>query len=714
MPGLDTPKYFVHIALPVPIDMLFTYASYDQKPIPGQVVRVPFGKRQLWGVVWEYADLHPHAKAIATYHPFLHISETLRSFLTKMSRYLLCPLGSVLKMTLPHLAYEDSVFLEKNDNDICTKIKGRAIDALRMTTNHRGLASQWSEWTGAISNQMHTWCKKKWLMPSENQSIHHLTAPSNHQKLDLSPEQTKAARKIKSAWEHQPVLLEGLTGSGKTEVLLSLCPAIWKKGQQVLVLLPEIALIHQWVNRIQQYFNGNVSIWHSGLSSKERQVHFDKIISGSAHIIVGARSALFLPYPFLGMIIVDEEHESSYKQTETVLYHGRDMAIWRAHTEHIPVILSSATPSMESRWNVSQKRYAHVLLNQRFGHAQLPTFQCVDMRAHPPRPGHWISPDLKEKIALTLDKKEQTLLFLNRRGYAQIMLCFRCQFRAQCPHCAVCLGVHEQPQRLLCHYCGYEEPVHQTCPGCGQSNALIMRGPGVEQIQEEVHHLFPNARTMILSSDHMKSSNALNQALRQITNREVDIIIGTQISAKGHHFPFLTCIGIIDSDFVLENIDFRSGERLFQLLYQVAGRAGRSELPGHVYLQTMIPEHSLLQSLARYDWQQFVCNELTQRALNQMPPETRMVCMTLSDTCPWRTEESALRLYKSAPHHKEITLLGPAPALITPLRNRHRWHILIKAPRKVPIQCFLEQWIKQADICKRTRLDIDRDPYHFL
>ena len=716
MSGLYTAKYFVQVALPVPIDMLFTYTSYDRHPQPGQVVHVPFGKRMLWGVVWESANHHPNAKKILDFHPVLHFSDTLRNFLEKMATYLLCPLGSALKMALPHVTHTDSIFFEKNTDTILPKNKGCAIDAFRSVESNdkRGLASQWSDWTGARSDQIHKWCTEHWLVPSKNQSVVPPTSPPCHQELCLSPLQHSAAADIARAWAHEPILLEGLTGSGKTEVLLSLCPNIWQQGKQVLVLLPEIALTNQWVQRIQKYFDAQVAVWHSGLSGKERQKNFDRIISGHAHIIVGARSALALPYPFLGTIIVDEEHESSYKQTDTILYHGRDMAVWRSHIEKIPIVLSSATPSMESRWNVSQKRYAHVRLDQRFGNAQLPTFQCIDMSAHPPRPRQWISPFLKERIAHTLNAGEQTLLFLNRRGYAQILVCFRCHFRAQCPQCAVCLGVHKNPSRLLCHYCGYQQDVPKTCPGCAQSNALVMRGPGVEQIKEEVQNLFPSARTLVLSSDHLGSSRALEQALSQITNREVDIMIGTQIVAKGHHFPFLTCIGIIDSDFVLEDIDFRSGERLFQLLYQVSGRAGRSELPGNVYLQTMNPHHPLFQSLAQYDWQKFVKDELEQRLQSHMPPVTRMVCMTVSDTCPRSAEESALRLRKSAPSHDQITLLGPAPALITPLRNLYRWHVLVNAPRSVPIQPFLEQWVQQAKLCKKTRLDIDRDPYHFL
>lgn len=713
---MHTVQFFVKVALPVPIDTLFTYAACQTCPQPGQVVRVPFGRRTVWGVVWGMADAHPNAKVIDTVHPVVSFSTELRHFLDKMAAYLMCPLGMVLKMALPHMAYEDSVFFQKNTSTALPKRQGKALDRLRNAESDtlRLLVSQWIEHTGVRSNQWATWCQEGYIVSSADQSLVPHTMPSMHHSIDLSPAQHAAAQDIATAWDSKPVLLEGLTGSGKTEVVLSLCPDVWAKGRQVLVLLPEIALINQWVKRIEQYFDPCIAVWHSGLSKNDRQRHFDRIVSGSAHIIVGARSALALPYPRLGAIIVDEEHETSYKQAETVLYHGRDMAVWRSRIERIPVVLSSATPSMESRWNVVHDKYAHVQLRQRFGAAQLPAFQCIDMRHHPPRANQWISPVLRQRMQETLDKKQQVLLFLNRRGYAQRLVCFSCQFRALCPRCDVCLSVHNTPPHLLCHYCGHQEEKPKACPQCGQSHALFVRGPGVEQIHDEVIQCFPSARTVVLSSDHMTTPKVMETALSDMASGAIDIMIGTQMAAKGHHFPLLTCIGIIDSDFMIQDIDFRSGERLFQLLYQVAGRAGRAEWPGHVYLQTMDPQHGLFQALAQYDWTGFVHDELRQRKDSGLPPETRMTCVTVSGACQWAVKESALRMGATVPHAPGITVLGPSPALVNPLRNRYRWHTLVIAPRHVPVQHFLTQWMGVLSLCKGTRVTIDRDPHDFL
>lgn len=465
--------------------------------------------------------------------------------------------------------------------------------------------------------------------------------------LALSPAQQDACdvlwtQGVALSRHHGVMVLEGVTGSGKTEVLLALCQKVWARGEQVLILLPEIALAPQWVQRLTQYFALDVQVWHSGVLATAKMGVLQAVMDGTCRVVVGARSALFLPYACLGLIVVDEEHESSYKQTEAVLYHGRDMAVLRGHGQKVPVILASATPSLESCWNVQQGRYGHVRLTHRFGEATLPEVTCVapslPQRGQTPQ---WLGTVLRQVIQDTFARGHQSLLFLNRRGYACVWMCGRCQYRAPCVQCGVWLGVHQHPPVLMCHYCGYKRPVPTACPHCHHDDALAMQGPGVERIAAEVQSLLPSARVRILSSDHVPSAKAMHATLHAITARQVDVIVGTQMVAKGHHFPYLTTIGIVDTDFALNDMDFRARERLFQTLSQVTGRAGRAHLQGQAYVQTGQPDHPLFAHVRAGDWPQFVQQELRERHRHDWPPYTRMVAVTLADRCQHKVEKMA-------------------------------------------------------------------------
>jgi primosomal protein N' (replication factor Y) len=698
----------VHVALPVPLWQEFTYLAPKTIPI-GAIVQVSFGSRMLWGIVWK--DVPPCSaamKPIACIHPFFQISPALMSLMDAVARYVICPLGLIVKMVIPPaIAYAEIENL--------TASPGHSATPSEWDPLYQGTVRQWASHQGVSLVSARAWVRSGMLSPCPNLPIHLPDPIEFKQLLILSPEQSSALDQLEQKRrECSTIVLEGVTGSGKTEVLLALCQSIWSRGQQVLVLLPEIMLSYPWLQRVEKYFNVPSTLWHSAMSPRMRQEGFENIIMGRTMLTIGARSALFLPYADLGLIIVDEEHESAYKQTDGVFYHGRDMAVLRGKKENIPVVLASATPSMETRWNIRQNRYAHVRIHHRYGVAQMPAFSCIDMTPHPPQDNAWISPALRGYIQETLDKGEQSLLFLNRRGYACLWMCYRCGYRAACAHCSAWLTVHQTPPQLLCHYCGYQKPMPTQCPGCSDDQGMLLMGPGIERIAAEVRHLFPNARTALLSSDHVTSTNQMKSVLDQIANREIDILIGTQLIAKGYHFPYLTCIGIVDTDFALADMDFRAGERLFQLLYQVAGRAGRADRPGRVFLQTMQPHYPMFRQIFSYDWDSFADQELQMRQNQDSPPVTRFTSVILSHRQEWQVQDFAMRLQKTCPKYRDIQVFGPAPAPLNPLRGRYRWRFLIKAPLSASLYTMLMQWLYKEPLPKGILVEVDRDPYSLL
>jgi len=803
----------VHVALPTPLWQEFTYLAPKSVPI-GTVVQVSFGTRILWGVIWKEAQkeygtqglsddpkkspVSLKIKTITATHPFLKISPELMQFMHAMAGYIICPLGLIVKMTLPpaiqyaemhlfqsgvqsrlhwaHPNHQDSIDPASVPPESfaftppvltsCTSIpfspisdasgaltfpapqeveipeNGSALPCAStvhpdLDPHYIGTTRQWASHHHKTLVTARSWIKSGFLKPicPDQVTSHPAGLPTqekNHRTQDgfgqnipsavtikkplvLSPLQETALQDVRTQFkDFLTVVLDGITGSGKTEVILALSQDFWQKGLQVLVLLPEIMLSYPWCQRVEQYFDIPLTVWHSGMSPRLRQEGFENISMGRSLLVIGARSALCLPYARLGLIVVDEEHEAAYKQTDSVCYHGRDMAVFRGKKENIPVVLASATPSIETRWNVQQNKYGHVRLNHRYGVAQLPVFSCIDMRPHPPKENAWISPVLQKTIQETLDKGEQSLLFLNRRGYACLWMCYRCGYRAACTQCSAWLTVHEKPAQLLCHYCAYHTAVPKQCPGCGDDQGILMMGPGIERIAKEIMRLFPTARTAVLSSDHVLSASDMTTVLDKIANREIDILIGTQLIAKGYHFPYLTCIGIVDTDFALSDMDFRASERLFQLLYQVAGRAGRAERPGQVLLQTLQPDYPLFQKVLTYDWDGFVTQELEMRKAQDCPPMTRLIAVIVSHKQEWSVQEIAMKFQKTCPKHVGIQVFGPAPAPLNPLRGRYRWRFLLKAKANAPVYGFLMHWLHAQPLPKGIAVDIDRDPYTLL
>jgi primosomal protein N' (replication factor Y) len=509
-------------------------------------------------------------------------------------------------------------------------------------------------------------------------------------------------------------VLDGVTGAGKTEVYFEAVAETLRQGRQVLVLLPEIALTAHWLQRFGERFQAAPQQWHSELTQTQRRRTWRAVADGTAAVVVGARSALFLPYRDLGLIIVDEEHDNSFKQEDGIAYHARDMAVVRGHIEGIPVLLVSATPSLETVMNVEEGRYRLIHLPSRHGAAGLPDVSIVDLRREAPPRRCWLSPPLREALGQTLLAGEQALLFLNRRGYAPLTLCRTCGHRMECPNCTAWLVEHRLARRLECHHCGHVTAYPEHCPECGAEDSLVACGPGVERLAEEVHSLFPDARMASLTSDTVRGPATLEELISRMHRREIDVLIGTQIVAKGHHFPMLTLVGVIDADLGLTGGDLRAAERTYQLLHQVAGRAGRDSKPGRVLLQTYNPEHPVITALAEGTRDRFVEEEAAQRRAGGWPPFGRLAALILSGPDEDAVDAVARRLARAAPRYDQVRVLGPAPAPLARLRGRHRRRFLLKTSRGVSIQRLLSEWLAKVRPPSSVRIQIDVDPYSFL
>jgi len=656
---------YVQVLLPIAIDRPFDYSLPDNMKCEiGDLVEVPFRGRTTAGVIWgkEETTFSGDHKEVIRRLDLPAISTDNLKFIEWVARYNLSLLGMVLKMAIPIMVKQKSTH---------RKILNIGIPDI---------------------NHEHT--------------------------VSLSRDQDAAATAIQKAIEEnifQVFLLDGVTGSGKTQVYFSAMTAALKKGQQIVVLLPEIALTTQWLERFRHRFGVDPLQWHSGLTTSVRQQTWMAIVEGRAQVVVGARSALFLPYPNLGLVIVDEEHDFSYKQEEQVLYQARDMAVVRAKISHVPIVLASATPSLETVMNVEQKRYQHLVLKNRYGGANLPTIEVVDMRHFP---HSWISPPLQEAITQGLQAKEQIMLFLNRRGYAPLTLCRGCGHRLICPTCTSWLVEHKRTERLQCHHCGYSIKLPPTCPECNAQNSFIACGPGVERISEQMSQMFPDARCEIFTSDMMSTPHQVHKLIQRVTNHEVDVLIGTQVLAKGHHFPMMTVVGIVDADLGLSGGDLRACERTYQLLHQVSGRAGREQRLGRVYLQTFNPDHPVMAALASQSQASFIAAEKVEREVRLMPPFGRLGAVIISGTNSYEVERFAKTLVRIVPVHPDVTVLGPVPAPMAMLRGRHRWRLLIKAPKNIHLQHFLKQWLEGVKTSHKTkgniRVTVDIDPYSFL
>ena len=535
---------------------------------------------------------------------------------------------------------------------------------------------------------------------------------------DFSGDQQAAAAELKATVAkggYSVTLLDGVTGSGKTEVYFEAVADMIRRGRQSLILMPEIALTAQFLDRFAARFGTRPAEWHSELSPRKRARTWRAVADGDVAVVVGARSALFLPYADLGLIVVDEEHDQAYKQEDGVHYHARDMAVVRGHIAHIPVVLSSATPSLETEVNARRGRYRRLALPERFGGQRMPSVEAIDLRRERPPPGRFIAPTLAGAAKTAIERGEQALFFLNRRGYAPLTLCRACGFRFSCPNCDAWLVDHRFRKQLVCHHCGFAMPHPAECPKCSAANSFVAVGPGVERLEEEVRELFPQARLLVLSSDLVATVERLREELDDVAAGRFDIVIGTQLVAKGHHFPKLNLVGVIDADLGLSNGDPRAAERTFQLLHQVVGRAGRDAGVGYGYLQTHQPEHPVMRALIAADREAFYDAEIEARERSAYPPFGRLASLVVSGEDKHDTQSFARALARAAPLDEAVRILGPAEAPLALIRGRHRLRLLIKAPRGYDLSAYLRDWLSAGPKPKGSiKLDIDVDPQSFL
>lgn len=660
---MTKPPATLSVLLPLPLAEAYDYLPLeDASRAAGTIVDVPLGKKQMKGVIWGKGMggvPESKLKPILRLLDLPALPDVSRRFVDWVAHYTVTPKGAVLKMVFgsPRL-----LELKKKD---------------------------------AIS-----------LSPPD----------PDHYQPKLTPDQQKAADVLvkKMHGGFSVTLLDGITGSGKTEVYCEAVAECLRQGKQALVLLPEIAMTAALIDRFAERFGVQPEQWHSELTERQRRLNWHAIAHGEAKFILGARSALFLPYPDLGLIVVDEEHEAAYKQEEGVIYHGRDMAVVRAHLGGIPIILSSATPSLETVFNVQQNKYGHVVLHERFGKAALPKIELVDLRQFKLPAQNFISPPLAEALRQTIENKQQAMLFLNRRGYAPLTLCRACGHRLQCPNCSSWMIEHKQSGKLHCHHCNFTMRLPEQCPSCGAGGRFAACGPGVERIAEEVRQLLPKAHFAIMASDTLPGPKAAQDLVAQMTNRKLDLLIGTQIMAKGYHFPRLTLVGVVDADLGLAGGDPRAAERTFQLLQQVAGRSGRGEDPGRVLLQTTAPDHPVMQALSKGDRDAFMAAELKEREAYHLPPFSRLASVTVSGPDIKQVIRFAGDLAAHAPQDKKLRVLGPAPAPFAMLRGNYRHRLLIQAPRTINLSLILHEWLGGMKTPHSLRILIDVDPYSFL
>jgi len=720
------------VLLPLALDTPYDYAvPADISLAPGDFVTVPLGRRERVGCVWDGAATGEEiaAERLRKIHrklPAPPIGENLRRFVEWVARYNCASVGAVLKMVM---SAPDALESERPATGYTLVPSAKSPAKFQMTGTRKrvlaaladapplsaaDLAREAGVSAGVIAGLASAGLIRPVSMasaPAPRQPDPHLHGP------ELSPDQRACADALVArvtAARYSVTLLDGVTGSGKTEVYLTAVAAALRQGKQVLVLVPEIALTAQWLARFEERFGAPPSQWHSDLTSAQRRRAWRAIASGQARVVVGARSALFLPFPDLGLIVVDEEHDASFKQEEGVIYQARDMAVVRANIEQIPIVLVSATPSLETFANVEQGRYTRLHLPDRFAGAKLPQIALIDMRQDRPPRQAWLSPTLSAAMSETLAAGEQALLFLNRRGFAPLTLCRHCGHRLQCPNCTAWLVDHRREGRLRCHHCGFYSAEPKVCPACATADAFAACGPGVERLAEEAQALFPAARIGIMTSDTLRGPGAAGDFIARIEAREFDIVIGTQVVAKGHHFPYLTLVGVVDGDLGLAGGDLRAAERTYQLLSQVAGRAGRAEHPGRVFIQTYMPENTVMQALLSGDRDRFYRAESDARRAHRMPPYGRLAAIIISGPAEDDVAAAARALARSAPNEPGMSVLGPAPAPLRRLANQYRWRLLVKADKDVNIQAAIRAWLPPAKSKGGLRVRIDIDPYSFL
>src|SRR5271170_5834219 len=721
-------KRVVDVLVPIALDRAYSYRVPEELELaPGDIVCVPLGAREATAVVWaENAKPNPRLdnrlKDVEEKLDQPPLRPELRNFVDWVANYTISSRGMVLRMCLrmgEHLGAERErvgVRLVGPPPQRMTAARGRSLELLAdgMVRGKRDAAREAGVSVGVIDGLIDEGSVETLVLPPE--PVAEKPDPDFAQ-IDFAGGQNAAAAELRAtvaAGGYSVTLLDGVTGSGKTEVYFEAVADTIRRGRQSLILMPEIALTAQFLERFAARFGTRPAEWHSELSPRKRARTWRAVAGGEVSVVVGARSALFLPYADLGLIVVDEEHDQAYKQEDGVHYHARDMAVVRGHIARIPVVLSSATPSLETEVNTRRGRYHRLTLPERFGGQHMPGVEAIDLTREGPPRGRYIAPRLAAAVKTALERGQQALLFLNRRGYAPLTLCRACGFRFSCPNCDAWLVDHRFRRQLVCHHCGFAMPHPALCPNCKAANSFVAIGPGVERLEEEVRELFPQARLLVLSSDLVATVERLREELDDVAAGRFDIVIGTQLVAKGHHFPKLNLVGIVDADLGLNNGDPRAAERTFQLLQQVVGRAGRDAGMGHGYLQTHQPEHPVMRALIAQDREAFYDAEIAARERAHYPPFGRLASLVVSGPDKHDTQIFARLFARSAPPHDEVRVLGPADAPLSLVRGRHRLRLLVKAPRAFDLSAYLRDWLAAAPKAKGSiKLDIDVDPQSF-
>ena len=695
---------------------------------PGSVVIAPLGPRQLLGVVWEPEAMPSDAEVgdnrlrnLVGVLPVAPLAAPLRRLIEWTADYYLASPAAVARMALASTSALEgarTVVEYRATGEVPVRLTPQRAQAIERIGAHQGLIRELAT-IASVSDAVIRGLVKTGALEAVEVDIDSPFAlpDATFAQPALSPDQRAASATLVAdvtARTFAPTLLDGVTGSGKTEVYFEAVAAALREGRQTLVLLPEIALTEPFLTRFAARFGTAPVAWHSGLRSSQRRRAWRAIASGQALVTVGARSSLFLPYANLGLIVVDEAHETSFKQEEGVHYHARDVAVMRGKFEEIPVILASATPAIETRQQVALGRYAEVKLPGRWGAAEMPAIEAIDLIADPPTRGHWIAPRLVAAMTQALERREQVLLFLNRRGYAPLTLCRTCGHRFQCPNCTAWMVEHRLVRRLACHHCGHVEPVPKVCPECSNEDTLVPVGPGVERIADEVKALFPEAKTAVVTSDTMWSPARAAEFVARMEAHDIDIVVGTQLVTKGYHFPNLTLVGVIDADLGLDGGDLRASERTFQQIMQVAGRAGRGAKPGHVYIQTHSPDAPVMKALVSGDAEAFYAAETEHRREAGAPPFGRFAGIVVSSEDQGAALETARLIGRAAPVQDGMEVYGPAPAPLAMLRGRHRFRLLVHATRGLAVQDVIRTWLGAVEWPAKVRVVVDVDPYSFV
>jgi len=714
------------ILLPRPLKGTYDYKLPIGVDAPrGTLVAAPLGTTEVLGTVWSDAEGGVGDNRLKEAVPLdgqPRLPPQLCDFIDWVAHYTLNAPGAILAMALrsrsafdpelPRIAYVRGSETPKRLTDARARVLQLMSDGLARPK--AAIAEEANVSPAVVSGLIEARALQETSLPE----FPPFEPPDpDFARPALNPAQAEAAALLKrdvAARLFSVALLDGVTGSGKTETYFEAIAEALRIGRQALILLPEIALSVQFLDRFAERFGARPAEWHSDVSQKERKRVYRAVMRGEARVVVGARSALFLPFPELGLIVVDEEHEQAYKQEDGAIYHARDMAVVRARIEGCTAVLASATPSLETWVNATSGRYAHLKLPERHGPASLPEIRLIDMRQARAEPGSWLTQPLRDALVASLEGGEQAMLFLNRRGYAPLTLCEACGHKLTCRNCSAWLVEHRYRRRLICHHCGFESATPRACPECGAEGTLVACGPGVERVAEEFARVCPRARVAIASSDTMGGPAEAQAAISAMARGEIDVMIGTQIMAKGHHFPQLTLVGVVDADLGGSDGDLRARERTFQLLHQVSGRAGRAEKPGLVLMQTRNPDDIVMKALASGDRDAFYMRERMYRETAHAPPFGRLAALILSGSDGDKVRATARELARIAPKAKDVTVWGPTAAFYSLLRGQTRERLLVQAGRNVDMQGYLRAWKDAAKIPGGVRLTVDVDPVSFF